>query len=218
MVGESGPIVVAVLTRAPSSGGKSRLFAALGRPSDSSLLAALLLDTLDGAALDGTSRVVVVEPAEACDDVRAIVPGDVSVIAQAGGTLGDRMRETMASLLAGGAGAVILIGSDLPDITPQMIGLAVQHLSRDPRSLVLGPSADGGYYLIGATCVPHVFDGIEWGGPRVLAQTCAAAADRGLRVHLLEPRRDVDTADDLYSVAARRTRAWVDVHCRSKSG
>jgi glycosyltransferase A (GT-A) superfamily protein (DUF2064 family) len=120
------------------------------------------------------------------------------------------MRATMASLLAGGARAVILIGSDLPDITPEAIGLAVQHLSRDPRSLVLGPSSDGGYYLIGATFVPDVFDGIEWGGPAVLAQTCSAAADRGLRVRLLEPLRDVDTADDLYSVAARRTRAWIE--------
>ena len=212
MVGESGPVVVAVLTRAPSSGGKSRLFAALGRPPDSSLLSALLLDTLDGATLDGTSRAVVVEPAEACDDVRVLVPGDVRVIAQAGGTLGDRMRGTMASLLAGGAKAVILIGSDLPDITPKTTELAVQHLARDPRSLVLGPSADGGYYLIGATCVPDVFDGIEWGGPLVLAQTRAAAADRGLRVHLLEPLRDVDTKDDLMRVAAPRTRAWIEMN------
>jgi rSAM/selenodomain-associated transferase 1 len=209
MVGESGPVVVAVLTRAPSSG-KSRLFASLGRPTDSSLLTALLLDTLDGAALDGTSRAVVVEPAEACDDVRPLVPGDVRVIAQAGGTLGDRMRGTMASLLAGGARAVILIGSDVPDITPTAIELAVQHLARDPRSLVLGPSSDGGYYLIGATCVPDVFDGIEWGSPLVLAQTCAAAADRGLRVHLLEPLRDVDTLEDLLSVTAPRTRAWIE--------
>jgi rSAM/selenodomain-associated transferase 1 len=212
MVGESGPVVVAVLTRAPSSGGKSRLFTALGRPSDPSLLAALLLDTLDGATLDGTSRAVVVEPAEACADVRALVPGDVSVIAQPGGTLGDRMRETMALLLAGGARAVILIGSDLPDITPEAIGLAVQHLLRDPLSLVLGPSADGGYYLIGATSVPDVFDGVEWGGPLVLAQTRAAAADRGLRVHLLEPLRDVDTKDDLLRVAAPRTRAWIEMN------
>jgi glycosyltransferase A (GT-A) superfamily protein (DUF2064 family) len=57
-----------------------------------------------------------------------------------------------------------------------------------------------------------VFDGIEWGGPTVLAQTCAAAADRGLRVHLLEPLRDVDTKDDLLRVAAPRTRAWIEMN------
>jgi rSAM/selenodomain-associated transferase 1 len=209
MVGESTPVVVAVLTRAPSSGGKSRLFASLDRPPDSSLLAALLLDTLDGASLDGTSRAVVVEPAEACDEVRALVPAGVRVIAQAGGTLGDRMRAAMRALLAGGAWAVILIGSDLPDITAEAIGLAVQHLLHDPHSVVLGPSSDGGYYLIGATRVPDVFDRIEWGSPRVLDQTRAAAADRGLRVHLLGPLRDVDTKEDLMAVAAMRTRAWI---------
>jgi rSAM/selenodomain-associated transferase 1 len=213
-VGESGPVVVAVLTRAPSGGGKSRLFAALNRPPDSSLLAALLLDTLDGSSLDGTARVVVVEPSEACDDVRALVPADVRVIAQTGGTLGDRMHETMGVLFAEGAAAVILIGSDLPDITPDAIDLAVGHLSRDPGSLVLGPSRDGGYYLIAATHVPDVFEGIEWGSPRVLAQTRAAAADRGMRVHVLEPLRDVDTKEDLLLVKAPRTRAWVDMNYR----
>jgi rSAM/selenodomain-associated transferase 1 len=212
MVGESGPVVVAVLTRAPSSGGKSRLFAALGRPPDPSLLAALLLDTLDGAALDGTSRAVVVEPAEACDDVRALVPGDVRVIAQAGGSLGDRMRETMRLLLEEGATGVVLIGSDLPDITPSVIEHAVSLLSRDPESCVLGPSADGGYYLIGATCVPDVFDGIEWGSPRVLEQTLGRAAHQGLRAHLLAPKRDVDGVDDLRAVTARRTRAWIEMN------
>ena len=77
MVGVPGPIVVAVLTRAPSRGGKSRLFAALGHPPDPTLLSALLLDTLDGVSLSGTTRVVFVDPADACDDVRALVPRDV---------------------------------------------------------------------------------------------------------------------------------------------
>ena len=210
MVGESGPVVVAVLTRAPSRGGKSRLFAALGRPPDAALLSALLLDTLDGASLAETRRVVAVEPAEACAEVRALVPGDVRVMEQATGTLGERMRETLHALFAEGAAAVVLIGSDLPDITPGAIARAVSHLARDPESLVLGPSSDGGYYLIGAMSVPDVFDGIEWGSPRVLEQTRAAATRQGLRVHLLPPMRDVDTPEDLLSVAAPRTRAWVE--------
>jgi glycosyltransferase A (GT-A) superfamily protein (DUF2064 family) len=124
------------------------------------------------------------------------------------------MHETMGVLFAEGAAAVILIGSDLPDITPDAIDLAVGHLSRDPGSLVLGPSRDGGYYLIAATHVPDVFEGIEWGSPRVLAQTRAAAADRGMRVHVLEPLRDVDTKEDLLLVKAPRTRAWVDMNYR----
>jgi rSAM/selenodomain-associated transferase 1 len=209
MVDVPGPVVVAVLTRAPSSGGKNRLFAALGRPPDETLLSALLLDTLDGAALAGTTRIVAVDPAEACADVRALVSGDVRVMPQAAGTLGHRMRATMSGLLAEGAAAVVLIGSDLPDITTGVIENAVSHLARDPESLVLGPAADGGYYLIAATHVPDVFDGIEWGSPRVLEQTCTMAAQSGLRVHLLQMLRDVDTPEDLRSVTASRTRAWV---------
>jgi len=211
MVDVPGPVVVAVLTRAPSrGGGKSRLFAALGCAPDEALLSALLLDTLDGATLPGTTRVIAVEPADACEDVRALVSGEIRVVPQAVGTLGDRMRTTMSELFGGGAGVVVLIGSDLPDITPDVIEHAVAHLARDPDSLVLGPAADGGYYLIAATREPDVFDAIDWGSPQVLEQTRAAAARRGQQVQLIEPMRDVDTPDDLWSVVALRTSAWRD--------
>ena len=209
MVGEPGPIVVAVLTRAPSRGGKSRLFAALGRPPDAALLSALLLDTLDGVQVPGTTRAVLVEPADACDEVHALVSHDVRVGPQTDGSLGERMRAAMEGLFVEGASMVVLVGSDLPDITPQLILDAVSHLRRDPSSLVLGPARDGGYYLIAATTVPDVFDGIEWGSSHVLEDTQAAAATNGLRVHLLEPLRDVDTPDDLEAVVAPRTRAWL---------
>jgi glycosyltransferase A (GT-A) superfamily protein (DUF2064 family) len=73
---------------------------------------------------------------------------------------------------------------------------------------VLGPATDGGYYLLAATRVPDVFDGIDWGSSRVLEQTLAAADRAGMRVHLLEPLTDVDTPGDLREVTARRTRQW----------
>jgi len=208
MVDLPGPLVVAVLTRAPSHGGKSRLFSALGVPSDAALLSALLLDTLDGAHLAGSTRVVAVEPAGACDEVRAIVPDDVRVFAQSDGSLGDRMRGTMSALFADGASAVVLIGSDLPDITPRTIQDAASRLAARPESIVLGPALDGGYVLIAATVVPDVFDGVEWGSPRVLAQTQSLAASRHLQVELLAPMQDVDTPEDLVAVRAPRTRAW----------
>jgi len=214
MVDLPGPSVLAVLTRAPSGGGKSRLFEALGLAPDPALLSALLLDTIDGARLPGMSCVAVVDPKDACDEVRAIVPADVRVVPQSTGSLGDRMREAMADLFANGAAIVVLIGSDLPDITPVVIAAAVSHLTRDPESVVLGPAADGGYYLIAATRAPDVFDTIEWGSPRVLEQTRAAAARVGLRVHLVDVLRDCDASEDLWSATGRRTRMWVD-HYRS---
>jgi len=205
--GEPAP-VVAVLTRAPSAGGKTRLFAALGRSPDPSLLTALLLDTLDGVRASGLACVVAVDPPAASDEVRRLVPDGVTVRPQPAGTLGERMRALMAALLGEGSPAVVLVGSDLPDLRGDLIHAALAHLADDPGSLVLGPAADGGYYLIGATSVPAVFDGVAWGGPDVLAQTIAAAGRAGQRVHLLEGLRDVDTPEDLEATRGPRTSAW----------
>jgi rSAM/selenodomain-associated transferase 1 len=212
MVGLAGASVAAILTRAPSAGGKSRLFSALGRSADPSLLEALLLDTLDGANAPGVSRVVAVEPAAACNEVRAIVPADVQVLPQAPGTLGDRMAALMRALFDRGARAVALLGSDLPDLQPRLVGTAFDLLAREPDVLVLGPAADGGYYLIAATAVPPVFDGVEWGSDRVLAGTLAAARAQNIRVRLLDVLRDVDSPADLDAVTARRTLAWHQTH------
>ena len=215
MVDAADAPVLAVLTRAPSSGGKSRLFASLGVPPDPRLLAALLLDTLDGAAVPGVRQVVAVTPASACDEVREVV-GDAEVMAQPDGDLGERMRTMMTALVARGAPAVALIGSDVPHITAATIVEAFSLVVKDPDALVLGPAADGGYYLVAAQRVPDVFSGIEWGSGRVLAQTERAAAVRRLRVHRLATLADVDTAGDLRRAArsgrAPRTAAWLSAY------
>ena len=213
MVDVAAARVVAVLTRAPSSGGKTRLFEALGRAPDPRLLTALLLDTLDGAAAPNVIRVVSVTPAATCDEVASLVPPGVGVMPQSEGSLGERMRSTLASLFERGARAVVLIGSDLPEITRPIIEAAFRMLERDPDALVLGPAADGGYYLIGATRVPPVFDGIEWGSDAVLTQTQAAAAIAGLHVSRLDVLNAVDTPSDLQRVTAAlpgsRTASWL---------
>ena len=188
--------VVAILTRAPSAGGKTRLFTELGVGPDPPLLRALLLDTVENAGDSRYERIIAVTPASACDEVARLVPG-IRVIPQVEGDLGARMSETLRASLAGGARRVALIGSDLPDIDPECIAKAFTLLTRDPASLVIGPSFDGGYYLIAATHAPPVFEGVEWGSSSVLAQTCALAARAGLTVHLLPEGGDVDTVQDL---------------------
>jgi rSAM/selenodomain-associated transferase 1 len=207
MVDVAGADVVAVLTRAPSSGGKSRLFAALGRPSDPVLLGALLLDTVDGVAAAGVPVVVAVTPPGATDAIFDAL----QVIRQPEGDLGRRMAETMGLLFERGARRVVLVGSDLPTITGALIRDAFAALDADPESIVLGPALDGGYYLVAAARVPPVFDGIEWGSGRVLAQTRDAAQRAGLRIQCVEPLGDVDTVADLQRLAGGRSRtaAWV---------
>lgn len=208
-----GADVVAVLTRAPSAGGKTRLFAELAQPGDPALVEALLLDTLDSVRASKARGVLLVDPASAMREVQALVP-DMPVVAQPSGNLGARMRMCMASLFEAGARRVAVVGSDLPTMTPAVIDSAFNTLDRHPESLVLGPAVDGGYFLIAAASLPPVFDGIEWSTPSVRTQTIALAGAAGWVMHLLEPLEDVDTAESLKRAAARggRTRAWVLTH------
>ena len=216
MVDVANADTVAVLTRAPSAGGKSRLFAALGRPPDPDLLAALLLDTIEGVTIPDVRVVVAVTPVKACDEVARLIvplskrPAPIQVIGQPEGDLGARMRGTMGRLLDAGARAVALVGSDLPSMTSAPIRAAFDRLAHDRDLLVLGPALDGGYYLIAATRVPPVFERIPWGSADVLDQTCAAAAEAGMRVHVVERLADVDTLEDLRGVArSSRTAGWM---------
>lgn len=229
MVDTAGAIL-AILTRAPSSGGKRRLFEALGMQPDVELLRCLLLDTLDGSTLPALRRVIAVTPGSACDEVRAIVSGAkgqstssptpraaaLDVMPQVDGELGARMQAVMATLFHEGAQAVALIGSDLPHIVSDTIAETFDVLARDRDALVLGPASDGGYYLIASRRVPDVFTGIEWGSDRVFTSTIEAATIAGFHVHQLPVLTDVDTLDDLRAAVASgrasRTASWARIH------
>lgn len=214
MVDVAGSPVVAVLTRAPSAGGKTRVFDALARAPDPELLSALLLDTLDAVATAGAPCIVAYTPASAADEMRALVPAGVGLLPQRDGDLGARMQGVFDELLARGAPAVVVVGSDLPAIQPALVEQAIAILGDRPDDVVLGPAADGGYYLIAARRTPvALFAGINWGKAGVLNESLAAAKAAGLLVSLLPPAHDVDTLEELRDVAAmhneaRRTRAW----------
>jgi len=213
MVDVAGARVLAILTRAPSAGGKSRLFASLGRAPDPALLAALLLDTLDAATVPEVTRVIAVTPPAACGEVAALVPAGVRVMPQSGGDLGERMQSVFASLFDAGAAMVVLIGSDLPAIDAAAVSTAFERLARDADTLVLGPALAAAGATLHQAELPPVFDGIEWGSERVLERTRNSAARADFRVFLRSAIEDVDTADALFRAAtraqARRTREWV---------
>ena len=218
MVDEPGPPVLAILTRAPAAGGKSRLFAGLGVAPDPALPLALLRDTLDAAAVPGVRRVVAVTPPEAAAATGALLPRDVRVVPQPDGDLGARMSGVMLRLSTHGGARVVLIGSDLPELTLAPVARAFALLAEYPNRVVLGPSGDGGYFLIGATRVPPVFARIPWGGPDVLAATLAAAREALGPVHLLDPCTDVDTPADLRRAATARPNSRTAAGVRARLG
>ena len=204
---------VAVLARAPSSGGKTRLTEGLDDARARALRSALLSDTLHAVASVDAPCTVFVTPPEAVAEVEALAGPGTAVVPQGEGDLGRRMHAAIEHLFASGAGQVVLVGSDLPSLPPSRLvdafdGLAAGH------DLILGPAEDGGYYLIGlARPQPWLFEGIGWGGSDVFRRTLDAAARVGTRPLLIDPWYDVDTQPDLRQVIesaapAVRTRAW----------
>ena len=106
------------------------------------------------------------------------------------------MRAAFEAAFAAGHPRVLIIGSDLPGLSAEVLRRALRLLDAHPA--VVGPAADGGYYLLGLRGMADgVFHGIAWSTERVQAQTLAAASKLGLRVALLPTLSDVDTANDL---------------------
>jgi uncharacterized protein len=121
---------------------------------------------------------------------------DLFFCAQGAGDLGDRMNEAFKEAFFSGAGKVVVVGSDCPGLTPQILGKAFQGLDR--YSLVLGPSRDGGYYLIGSDRdISPLFAGMPWGSEGVFDKTYAKARQLGLKVLLVDLLDDIDRPDDL---------------------
>ena len=123
-------------------------------------------------------------------------------MAQGEGSLGERMARVYAALRAR-HGAALLIGTDLPQLTVQALADAAKALVDDDTDLVLGPSDDGGFWLVGGRVdVPLA----AWTAPRYSTYHARAdflaALPAGRRIHALAHARDLDEPDDLPAVAA----------------
>jgi rSAM/selenodomain-associated transferase 2/rSAM/selenodomain-associated transferase 1 len=117
--------------------------------------------------------------------------------AQANGNLGKRLETIFHDQFKKGFKKVMIIATDVPDITVTDIKEAFNAMGE--ADLVIGPSFDGGYYLIGMKELhPSLFDGIAWSTNIVYDQTLAIAAESGLRVHNLRTLDDIDTEEDLH--------------------
>jgi uncharacterized protein len=119
----------------------------------------------------------------------------IHYVSQATGDLGRRMYLAMQRAFDGGARRVVLVGTDIPGLTAAVLEQAFTALHE--KDLVLGPSIDGGYWLVGMTRIENIFDGIRWSRPDVLENTLTLARKKGMTPGLLDPLNDLDTPDDL---------------------
>ncbi|HRI62333.1 MAG TPA: TIGR04282 family arsenosugar biosynthesis glycosyltransferase [Saprospiraceae bacterium] len=124
---------------------------------------------------------------------------DFSKKIQANGDLGERMEQAFRQAFEAGAKKVVIIGSDCPELTGEILQRAFDKL--DEADFVLGPASDGGYYLLGMKELEaSVFHGIEWSTETVRARTLEKIQAAGKSCALLPVLSDVDTEEDWRSV------------------
>ncbi len=214
--------VLGVFVKAPVAGRvKTRLAADVGPARAAELYRHLGRHVVAATIADTHQTVVWYAPRAGGRLVRAWLDGlDVSRFhPQPGGNLGRRLHAAFARHFSQGAGRVVIIGSDCPDVDRWMIGDALTALDR--HDVVLGPAWDGGYYLLGMKA-PHdaLFQRIPWSTAAVLELTLDRARQLGLGTALLPTLRDVDTAADaraagiITSQADRLTREAVGAGSR----
>ncbi len=137
-------------------------------------------------------------PAEESGLVKGWLGDAYDYEAQVGIHLGERMKNAFISTFNGNCSRAILVGTDLPGLSGKVIGKCFNQLAND--TAVLGPTYDGGYYLIGFRndlFVPEVFENMPWGTPRVFENTLRVFNESKCGVHILPKLRDIDTYEDL---------------------
>jgi uncharacterized protein len=129
-----------------------------------------------------------------------IIPNNISNYPQIGDTLGLRMLNAIDKLLCAGYKKVVLIGSDIPHLKDEDIKYSFGLL--DSKDVVLGPTFDGGYYLIGMKKIhSQLFsDSLKWGYKSVFEGTVDIANKSNLKVGLAAKYRDIDTEEDLLNL------------------
>jgi rSAM/selenodomain-associated transferase 1 len=187
---------IAVFAKWPERGlVKTRLSPALPAELAVELQRAMLEDALDAVARStATERFLYWDGAP--EDSGGSTPAPFQGRRQQGLDLGARLERAFDEMLAGGEGGALVIGADCPDLDAASIDLAFDALAA--HDLVVGPTRDGGYYLIGVRRpTPEIFRGIAWSTGRVFQETVERSSAANLSWRRLGELDDVDTPEDL---------------------
>jgi rSAM/selenodomain-associated transferase 1 len=183
---------------------KTRLAKNLGHGFVQTLYGNFVLDLLETLAKVKWPIIIYFHPPESGNAVSKWIGKNYTYAPQKGIDLGDRMKNAFKETFAKGFTKAVLIGSDLPDFQENILDMAFKALH--VNDIVIGPSEDGGYYLIGFrhnSFLPEVFKGISWGTDTVLKDTLKALREKNYKAHFLPEMRDVDTIEDLKALYER---------------
>jgi rSAM/selenodomain-associated transferase 1 len=207
-----------VMAKAPRPGMvKTRLAQSLPVEAVTELYRCLLDDTIALACSLGSVEVAIMCPASDVEELTRLARGVVGIVAQKGEGLAAGLTSVFAHFATPGRQRVVAFNSDSPHLPASVLKSAFDALTT--HEVVVGPTHDGGYYLVGATAAhPAFFDGDGIGTKSALDALLARARGLHLSVGFTDPFYDIDVESDLTRLAAElrlaparapRTAAWL---------
>lgn len=160
-----------------------------------------VLDSLSVLKRSGIPFIVCFHPADSLDRFERWLGTQYDYMPQRGRDLGERLRNGLADVFEKGYKSAMAIGSDTPDL-PEDI-LLQGRTALESHDVIIGPSPDGGYYLIGfrrSAFLPEAFEGIKWSADTVYLETVRKLEASGQSIHVLPVWWDIDTFDDLIAL------------------
>lgn len=195
---------VVLMIKAPLAGlVKTRLVPPLSAAEAAALAGCFARDAVGCARSAGGEVVIAYAPQGGRATLGPLLPSVSRWVEQRGEDLGARLEAVAGEVFGSGFGPVVIVGADSPTLPPAYVARAASALAEGEADIALGPTEDGGYYLVALRApAPGVFRNVEWSTPRAYEQTARNASSRGLRLLELQPWYDVDTPADLARLRA----------------
>ena len=192
------PLIV-VMAKAPRAGDvKTRLVPPLTKQQAATLAACFVRDTVFNAKQLVNDVMIAYFPSNARTDLEPILPLGLMWFEQQGPNLGERLESVATHVSGLGFRPLIIMGADSPTLPVTFIEEALNALRCGEADVSLGPTEDGGYYLVGLNvAVAGLFKNIDWSSPFAYEQTVANAVALNLRLHTAPTWYDIDTPTDL---------------------
>ena len=196
---------VLLFVKYPAAGRvKTRLAEQLGQDAAADLYKNFVTDILETLHRLEVNFKIVFDPPHSKDRFQQWLGKGYWYAPQIGRDLGQKMKNAFLQAFDEGFNNTVIIGSDSPDLPGEYLNLALMAL--DTNDVIIGPSSDGGYYLIGFArdaFLPEAFDRISWSSDSVFEQTVSTLAKHKRKIYLLPQWHDVDTLSDLKSLLMR---------------
>lgn len=195
--------VLVIFVKYPQVGSvKTRLARGIGARKAALLYKLFVKSILETTNSNAYRRIIFSTPAEKEKETKNWLGNSIEVYLQKGNNLGERLSNAFQFVFQNGAKSVVTIGTDSPLLDEKSVFKAFRELKN--KSCVIGPSQDGGYYLLGLSKFKkEIFQNIDWGTKNVFKQTLNILNKLKLKFSLLEADFDVDTIDSLILLKQR---------------